>query len=187
MTPFTLPNLRWFGFRAVRRITTPRLEKLDLDFFKYPTVSIPSLRQVRVLQRPGSYDVLSPQGRQAARPSISVDWWYLDWQVSSVVRNLNLPSKKFSAVVHLTLEHRNNMQSVEVHMEIGREWSKIFRTFSNLKTLRVDDEVDDGGHPVEVLPELQELTYPRAGSGNARDVFISFIDARQNIGRPGKF
>jgi hypothetical protein len=37
----TLPNLRRFGFRGdsmfidvlVRRISTPRLEKLDLDFF----------------------------------------------------------------------------------------------------------------------------------------------------------
>jgi replication initiation and membrane attachment protein DnaB len=50
----TLPDLRWSGFRGdsmfievlVRRITTPRLEKLDLDFFKDATVSIPSLFQV---------------------------------------------------------------------------------------------------------------------------------------------
>ena len=30
--------------------------------------------------------------------SISVDWWYLDWQVSSVARIINSPSEKFSAV-----------------------------------------------------------------------------------------
>ena len=56
------------------QITTPRLEKLDIDFFKYPTVSIPGLlqfmnmlvllkvrqRQVRVLQRRGLSDILSP-------------------------------------------------------------------------------------------------------------------------------
>ena len=39
--------------------------------------------------------------------------------------------------------------------------------------------------PLDVLPELQELTYP--GSGNAeslKDVLTSFIDARRNAGRP---
>jgi hypothetical protein len=40
----------------VRRVTTPRLEKLDLDFFKYPTVSIPSLLQFM--------NTLAPQVRQ---------------------------------------------------------------------------------------------------------------------------
>jgi hypothetical protein len=44
VTPVTLPNFHWFGFRGdsmfievrVRRITVtaPRLEKLDLDLFK---------------------------------------------------------------------------------------------------------------------------------------------------------
>jgi hypothetical protein len=51
MTPITLPNLRRFGSRgnkhvnrgACHRITTPRLEKLDLDFFEYHMVSMPSL------------------------------------------------------------------------------------------------------------------------------------------------
>jgi hypothetical protein len=57
-------------------------------------------------------------------------------------------------------------------MEIERGWRKIFRTFSSLKTLFVDDEsieelppsrclrVDDGGHPLELLCELQELELP---------------------------
>jgi len=78
-------------------------------------------------------------------------------------------------------------------MEIEREWRKIFRTFSNLKTLRVDDEIieelsrclrDDEGYPVELLPKLRQLAYSQARSGHARNVFISVIDARQNIGRP---
>jgi hypothetical protein len=75
------------------------------------------------------------------------------------------------------------MRSVEVRMEIEREWRKIFRTFSNLKSLRDDDKfvekrsccprVDDGAHPVELLPELQELAYSQAGGGNARNVSSS--------------
>ena len=49
---------------------------------------------------------------------MSVDWWYLDWQVSSVALILNSPSEEYSAMEHLTLEHWNNMWSVDVYMEI---------------------------------------------------------------------
>ena len=35
--------------------------------------------------------------------------------------------------------------------------------------------------PLELLPELQELTY--SGSGNTCDTFTSFIDACQDAGR----
>ena len=74
------------------------------------------------------------------------------------------------------------MRSVEVYIDASG--ARYLGRFSNLKTLRVDNEfieefsrrlrVDNGGHPVELLPELQELAYSQAGSGNARDVFLSF-------------
>jgi hypothetical protein len=61
-----------------------------------------------------------------------------------------------------------------------------------VKSLRIDDGLvkelsrclpsEDGEHPLELLPELQELTY--IGSGSADDAFTSFIDMRQNAGRP---
>jgi hypothetical protein len=41
--------------------------------------------------------------------------------------------------------------------------------------------LEDGEPPLELLPELQELTY--SGSGNTGDTFTSFIDARQNADR----
>jgi hypothetical protein len=52
-TPVTLPNLRWFEFQGVSaymeavvgRITTPRLEKLSIQFFKQLTFSVPRLLQ----------------------------------------------------------------------------------------------------------------------------------------------
>jgi hypothetical protein len=66
------------------------------------------------------------------------------------------------------------------------------RSFSNVKTLRVDDglveelsgclRLDDGEPPLELLPELRKLTY--AGSGETRDAFTSFIDTRQKAGHP---
>lgn len=45
MTPITYPNLRMFIEVLIRRVTAHRLEKLGLDYFKYHTVSIPSLLQ----------------------------------------------------------------------------------------------------------------------------------------------
>jgi hypothetical protein len=42
--------------------------------------------------------------------------------------------------------------------------------------------LDDGELPLELLPELQELTY--SGIGDASDAFKSFVDARQNAGCP---
>ena len=70
--------------------------------------------------------------------------------------------------------------------------AKILTPFSNVKTLLIKDglvgelsrclRLEDGESPLELLPELQELTYP--GSGIADDTFTSFIDARQNAGRP---
>jgi hypothetical protein len=110
-----------------------------------------------------------------------------------VAQIFNALSQIFSAVEHLTLVHRVHSQSSEEHNEVERtEWHKLLRSFSNVKTLRIEDgpvmelsrclRLDDGEHPLELLPELQELTY--SGSGNANDAFTSFIDARLNAGRP---
>lgn len=98
-----------------------------------------------------------------------------------------------SAVEHLTLEYEEHSQSSETHNDVDRtEWRKILGSFRNVKTLHVDDglvngfsrclRLDDGEHTLELLPELQDLTY--SGGNNAGDAFASFIDARQNAGRP---
>ena len=61
-----------------------------------------------------------------------------------------------------------------------------------MKTLRVDDGLvkelscslrpDDGEYPLDLLPELQDLTY--SGSSDTGNAFTPFIDARQNAGHP---
>ena len=43
--------------------------------------------------------------------------------------------------------------------------------------------LDDGEDPLELLPELQELRCPRLNHRNL-DALPSFIDARQDAGRP---
>jgi hypothetical protein len=104
----------------------------------------------------------------------------------------------FSAVDHLTLDSEEDGQSLPSEyvfsdFEVERtQWHKLLRPFSNVKNLRVNHglvekfshylQLDDGELLPELLPELQELTYP--GSSNAGDAFTSFIDARQNAGHP---
>ena len=96
-------------------------------------------------------------------------------------------------VEHLTLQHWVHSKSSEGHNEVDRaEWHKLFEPFNNVKTLRVADglvgalslclRLDDGELPLELLPELQELTY--SGKDDAGDAFKSFVDARQDAGRP---
>jgi hypothetical protein len=110
-----------------------------------------------------------------------------------VAQIFNSLGQMFSSVEHLTLRHEEHSLSSEEHNEVDcTEWHKLLRSFSNVKTLRIEQglvgelsrclELDDGELPLELLPELQELTY--SGSGDAGDAFTSFIDARQNAGRP---
>ena len=91
---------------------------------------------------------------------------------------------------HLSLEHK---AFTYVHDGPGvcpTEWRDLLRLFRSVKTLNVHDhlakevsrslELDDREHILELLPELQELTY--SGSDDPSDVFTSFVDARQEAG-----
>jgi len=99
----------------------------------------------------------------------------------------------FSAVEHLTLQHKIHGQSSEEHVDADRiEWRKLLRSFSNVKTLRVEDglveelsrclRLEGGELPLELLPKLQEHTY--IGRRYSGDAFTSFTNSRQNAGRP---
>jgi hypothetical protein len=116
-----------------------------------------------------------------------------DLQVSSVVQLSNALCQAFSAVERLALRHEVHSQLPEENNEVDRiQWRNLLRPFSNVKILRVGhglvEEVsrclrsEDGELPLELLPELQELTY--LGSGDTGGAFTSFIDARRNAGRP---
>ena len=43
-------------------------------------------------------------------------------------------------------------------------------------------QIDDGESAMELLPELEGLSY--YASGERGDAFISFTDARRNVGHP---
>jgi hypothetical protein len=193
---------------ALSRITTPRLETFQIWYPKQLTFSVPRLLQFmgriehlrfdraefifygeRVFVRINPPETNMP----VAAFCINVGCWQLDWQLSSVVQIFHALSPIFSTVEHLTLAHHVHSQSSEEHNEVDRtEWHKLLRSFTNVKILRIEDglvgelsrclHLEDGEHPLDLLPELQELTY--GGSGNASDAFAQFSNARKNAGRP---
>ena len=212
----TLPNLRVLDFRGVsaylealvHRITTPRLEKLQIDFFNQLTFSVPRLMQFMNTTENLRFDCAKfwfddgqvrvevyPPVKAKMQPAfiISVTCWHLDWQVSSVAQILNSLGHLFSVVEHrLAFKHEEHSRSSEEHNEVDRsEWRKLLRPFRNVKTLWISNGLveqlsrclglEDGELPLELLPELQELTY--SGSGNTSDAFTSFIDAHRNADR----
>ena len=191
----------------VCRITAPRLEKLHIDFFNQLTFSVPRLTQFMNTTENLRFDsaifvfddnrvhvgvYTLGEAKMNAAFAIFVFCWHLDWQVSSVAQILNSLGHLFSVVEHLTFKHKVHSQSSEEHNEVDRtEWRKLLRPFRNAKTLLIGNrlveqlsrslDLEDGELPLELLPELQELTY--SGSGNTGDAFTSFIDARQNADR----
>ena len=214
ITHVTLPNLRWFGFQGVSaymeavvpRITTPSLEKLRIQIFKQLTFSVPGLLHFMNTTENLRFDSAKfefsgdevdvkvyPRGEaEMYALSMNVSCRHLDWQVSSVAQIFNSLGQIFSTLEHLTLKHEVHSRSSEEHNEVERtEWRKLLRSFSNVKTLHVDDglirklsrclRLDNGELLLELLPELQELTYP--GSGDTGNAFTSFIDARRKAGR----
>ncbi|KAN0109732.1 hypothetical protein V8E52_008979 [Russula decolorans] len=214
-THATLPNLLTLVFggasaymeAVVRHITPPRLEKLEILFPNQLTFSIPSLLQfmnttenlrfssARFLFTEEQVDVEVYPHEEAKTYAlfIMVDCWLLGWQVSSAAQIFNTLSQNFLAVEHLTFDYGVHTRSSEEHDEVDRtEWRKLLRSFSNVKTLSVDDglvrelscclQLDDGELPLELLPELQELTFSRKSAFD--NAFTQFIDARKNAGRP---
>jgi hypothetical protein len=212
--PIALPNLHVFRLKGVKpylealvhRITAPRLEKLQIEFFNQLTFSVPRLMQfvstINLTFKSAKFEFHDEQVHVGVYPheetetyalSILVDCCHLDWQVSSTAQILNSLSPTFSAVEYLTLEHSDHNRSSEEHNEADRtEWRKLLGSFRNVKTLRIAKglvkelsrclELDDGEFSLELLPELEELTY--SGSGDNGDKFTSFANARQDAGRP---
>ena len=182
-THITLPNLRLFWFRGVSayleavicRMTTPRLENMQIRLFKQLTFSVPRLSQfmdttenirfdeaVIMFQEKQIHVGMSFREANTYSFVITVHCWHLDWQISSVAQICNALSQVFSAVERLTLRHYAHGQSSEEHNDVDRiEWHNLLRSFSNVKTLRVDNglvkelsrslQPDDGELPLEQI------------------------------------
>ena len=210
-THITLPNLRLFWFEGasayleafIYRIKTPRLKRLQIQFFNEPTFSISRLMQfMNTTEKLGDAMIvfkddhvdMSMSSHEAVPYifSVTVDCSHFDQQVFSMAQICNALSQVLSAAERVILRDEAYGPSSEEHNDVDQiVWRNLFRSFSNVKTLHIEDglveelsrclRLEDGELPLELLPELQELTY--FGSRDTGDTFTSFIDARQNAGR----
>jgi hypothetical protein len=219
MPRITLPNLRRFLFGGVTayleglvtQISAPVLSDLQMMLFNQLTFPIPHLLQFMGTSETLSFSTVqltfwdnliglraTQVGESAGRGyNFGMGIWcgHLDWQVSSVAQILDTLQPALSVVETLTLNSGHIMANLssEWFNEVDRtQWRQLLRSFSNLKTLRVDYELigklapslltDDGDPPSELLPNLKEVQY--SGGDDARDVFTPFIDERQVAGHP---
>jgi hypothetical protein len=93
-------------------------------------------------------------------------------------------------VERLTLSYEEHHQSSEWHNQVDRtQWRELLRPFTNVKAFHLDDKLveglsrslcsEDGEMILEVLPNLEELTY---SGGDVGDAFTPFINERQAAG-----
>ena len=214
-TRITLPNLRSFLFHGVSAyleavvfpLTAPRLENLQIQFFEQLTFSIPRLPQFMNTTENLRFDKaviefkfyeLDIQFSRKANTyafGVKVNCSHFDWQVSALAQISNALGQVFSVVEDLTLGCNICLESSEEHYDVDRiKWRNFLRSFSNVKTLRVEQalvkelsrclRLEDGELPLELFPELQELTYFLSRYDGVDDAFTSVVDARQSAGRP---
>ena len=126
--------------------------------------------------------------------SMEVSGVPLDWQVASAAQIINSLRTLFSSVENLILEYtytNSHLSPLGWTNEVNlSQWRELLRSFNNLKVLRVPRDfiralsrslASMGGEfPVELLPELKELS--SSGSGDDGDAFTSFVVSRQNTG-----
>ena len=218
MTQVTLPNLRVFAFvgdadhleELLPGITAPLLERLEIRFFNKSDFSVPHLLQFMGATENnlgfGSTKFYFHQNvvRIKAYPhhgatmfnfSLAIGEKYLDSMVSVAARISHSLRTMFSTVEHLFLEIQWQQRKFSHIVPSHNLWRRLFRLFSNAKTLHVDvdDEfggeisrsllAEDGESAMETLPELEVLQYNTARRIQGK-VFDPFIDTRNRAGRP---
>jgi hypothetical protein len=190
------------------RITMPLLRVIEIMFFNQPSDSMlfilrflcktenPRFGDIRVtFCRQDVVVMMYAQGQTgmyAIRMRIICE--DLDMQVASVVQIFNGVRLVFTEAESLILEHETSFKG---HTESpGRApWRELLRPFHNVKVLHVTSNLteelsrslrpDYGESPIELLPELELLSYS-ASSYNAAtgESFGPFIHVRQNVGFP---
>jgi len=213
----TLPNLRRFEFTGgnaylealVCRFIAPCLEKFKLFFPWRRTFSIPGLVRFMNTTENLTFDsakfvftrklvyvefYLSAEAETKTNSFfMCIYCGYFESPLPSVAQIFNSLGQRFSMVEHLALEYKSRGRLIDYRDEACAEWRGLLRSFSNVKTLRIDYglveafsrclRLRDEEQPLWLLPNLQLFTY--FGSTNADDVALnSFVDARRIAGSP---
>jgi hypothetical protein len=214
--PVTLPSLKSLQFRGVggylesliAQIRAPLLDQLDITLFDQITLELPhlfhfinitELFKLPVARVDFSYDhvflIAAHYSSRWSRESfiLRVKRKPLDWQINRAAQICHALIPALSGVEQLTLVYSPNFQvpaGLQNGAIDGRTWHKLLRSFIGLKELQIYNtlleelssalRVDEVGLDLGFLPNLRSIT---PGS----NLFTSFIDARQVVGRPVKF
>ena len=194
MTRVALPNLRWFGFQGTSAyleallpwVTTPLLEKLQVQFYNRMTYSIPHLQQFmstarNLLFKTATFKFSEECLVVKAYPHKETRMYtlymelggrHLDWQVVSASQVFHTLRTVCSAIEHLFLKYDRHFQGHRIPLEWNNEadrtyWRELLGSFNNVKTLVIDGNLvgqlsralqpGEGESPTDLLPELQEL------------------------------
>ena len=188
-------------------LTAPLLETLRIQIFNRMVYSNPHLRQfmstARIFQVKTAtiyFDeerlgVLGYPHTEARLNNLDLEFGgrYLDWQIVSAAQVFHALSTVCSVVEDLTLNYSRDHMSLEWNNQADRiHWRKLLGSFGKVKNLTVNVgligqlsralQPGEDESPVELLPELQKLSY--SSTGASHDAFSQFIDARQKAGRP---
>jgi len=195
MTHVTFPNLHLFLFGGTNaylevllsHMTTPILETLGVQIFPQVTFSTENLLQListtkhlkltdadfEFRDTAISVRVFPDKEAEICAFCLQVPCRHFDKQVSSMVQILDGFGQVFSPVERLAFACEENQWS-SGHGEVDpAQWRRLLRSFSNVKTLLVDDtfaneldydlQPDGEEHPLESLPELEELLISSGG------------------------
>ena len=208
--PITLPSLKilWFhGVGAfleslVAQIRVPLLEQLYIRLFNQIALVLPhffylvnntkvfKLSKATVGFHRDEVCVSMFHGLRRIPFYLCVRCKPLDWQIDCAAQICHALIPTLSGVEELSLP-LVGYKEIPTEMRNGAidsaTWHDLLRTFIGVKQLHIDDalleepsralEVDGVGLDPEFLPNLQSI---RA----TRNLFTSFIDARQVVGRP---
>jgi hypothetical protein len=188
-------------------VALPLLEKLKVYFFYQLTHSIHHLQQfmgtaenfwpntitLAFKFRCVEMMVYPHEGAREYTLSLSLGARSIDQQVASAIQVFQT-LRISSTVENLTLKH-DGRTSISWLLQVGPDrtkWRELLRLFVNVKTLFIEDllvgylsralQPGTGESPTELLPELQELSFPVIS--HMADAFTPFIDAREKSGRP---
>jgi hypothetical protein len=186
-------------------VTLPLLEKLQVYFFNQSTYSIPHLEQfmstaenlwpnaITFSFHSQCVEVMAyhHEGARMYNLSVSLGTPILHLQVASAARVFRTLKTAFSAVEHLTLKYGGSKSSLYTPPD-RTQWRELLGSFVNAKTLFVNRWLveqlaralrpGEGESPMDLLPELQELSCPVTPT--SVKAFTPFIDAREEAGRP---
>jgi hypothetical protein len=139
------------------------------------------------------YFVADPQLVSREYLYVKISCSHLDSQVASAVQIINTLSPLLSVVEGLYLVYTESRRPLPAVLPVDRidriQWREILRSFSGVRTLHVKEELvrvisqslrsEDGESPLELLPNLERLTY--SGS-EITDMFAPFTKQRRAAG-----